>query len=529
MDCKHVDALLMDYLYQELDPGQAEHVEAHLQTCARCAGELSAYERTRATMRDLPELEPPSSMDAMLLAEAAKAVRLQPEPAPSFWARVRESMRLLVLNPAMTAAVTLVVVLGVSFVIYRNSPPPKSGPTYETPAPPMAAAPEEDRRAAGTATAVAQAKEAAKNEQPPAGAAGEDRADSDQRTGYRLRRQLARDEAQAAQAPQATPGWGKGGLTTGKLASSGAPKKKMARSARHADKELAGADMTAAPNRAPVRESKSASYADADDAKVDSLLDGKAGGGGGKGDKLRPKARKAPAAVAAAEPTKSAPTPAGPPAVKPKAEPRPTTIAKSGAAKSGELGKAQGGAGSGDLPLQSNVTINKKSPQRRGKGSSLAGLSKDEQTQAAEERPVYKGKGKYGQSAGVKQTSEKAVLASADHWVKQGLSAQKRNDCSHALAYYEHALALDPKLEGKLASLVRSCATTLNEKALAEARKANRRISGYLNVEVARRAKMRQQKAVDLEAEDTGGKTVGRTRAKAAAKPAKSAPSNAAH
>jgi hypothetical protein len=519
MDCKHVDVLLMDYLYQELDPGQAEHVEAHLQTCARCAGELSAYERTRATMRDLPELEPPSAFDAMLLAEAAKAVRLHPDPAPGFWARVRESMRLLVLNPAMTAAVTLVVVLGVSFVIYRNSPPPKSGPTFETPAPPVIAAPEEDRRAAGTATAAAEptAKAEAKNEQRPVVAAAQDRGEGERRAAGRLRRQLARDEAQAPQ-PQATPGLGKGGLI-GKLASTAAPAKKMARSAHRADKELAGADMTKAGNRAPVRESKSSGYADADDA-LDGLADGK-GGGGGKADKLRPKARKAPVAVAAApaESSKSA----GPPAVKPKAEPRaPSTIAKAG-----ELGKAQGGAATGDLPLQSNVSINKKSPQRVGKSSSLAGLSKDEQSQATEERPVYKGKGKYGQSAGVKQTSEKAV-ATADHWVKQGLSAQKRNDCSHALAYYEHALALDPKLEAKLAGLVRSCATTLNEKALAEARKANRRLSGYLNVEVARRAKMRQQKAVDLEAEDTGGKTVGRTRAKAA-KPAKAAPVDAAH
>jgi len=193
MDCKHVDALLMDYLYQELDPTQAEHVEAHLQVCTRCAGELSAYERTRATVRGLPELEPPSSIDELLLREATKAVRLQPEPAPGFWQRVRESLRVMVLHPAMTAAVTLVLVLGVSFYIYRSSAPPSSGPLIEpTPAPVETASTEKPEGA--VAKPVSPAVTAP---QVAASARGEKAQDRTDEKLAELEARLARDQAES--------------------------------------------------------------------------------------------------------------------------------------------------------------------------------------------------------------------------------------------------------------------------------------------------------------------------------------------
>jgi len=153
----------------------------------RCAGELSAFERTRAAMRDLPELEPPQSLDDVLLREAAKAVRLQPEPAPSFFARLRESLRVLVLNPAMTAAVTLVVVLGISFVIYRNTPPPKSGIALEPP--PSPAAISEERNV--VAAAPAAAPEAARETQT----LGEEGRPVEQKSGWRLSRDREQPKA----------------------------------------------------------------------------------------------------------------------------------------------------------------------------------------------------------------------------------------------------------------------------------------------------------------------------------------------
>jgi hypothetical protein len=120
MDCKQINELLIDYLYQELDPGQAERFEAHLQSCARCAKEVSSYESTRAMMQDLPQVEPPLRLSEFLLSEAKRSVR---PTSPDLWARVREAFRFVILHPAMTAAVTLVLVLGVSFYVYQRSSP----------------------------------------------------------------------------------------------------------------------------------------------------------------------------------------------------------------------------------------------------------------------------------------------------------------------------------------------------------------------------------------------------------------------
>lgn len=125
MDCKHANEHLVDYLYQELDADEADRIEGHLRQCEGCSDELASFESTRRLMQKLPLLEPSPSVTELLLKEAARAV--QPE-APGFWQRLRAGMRLLVLNPAMTAAAVLVLVLGVSFYAYRQtSPPPSDG------------------------------------------------------------------------------------------------------------------------------------------------------------------------------------------------------------------------------------------------------------------------------------------------------------------------------------------------------------------------------------------------------------------
>ncbi len=129
MDCKQINELMMEVLYQELDSSEMEHVQAHLQSCAGCAEEFAAYEKTRSMMQGLQEQDPSPSITDLIMQEAIKAA--DPQPA-GFWDRLRESMRLLVLHPAMTAAVTLVMVLGVSFYVYRESAPPTTPMKLET-------------------------------------------------------------------------------------------------------------------------------------------------------------------------------------------------------------------------------------------------------------------------------------------------------------------------------------------------------------------------------------------------------------
>jgi hypothetical protein len=126
MDCKHVNEHLIDLLYLELEPDQLDQIEGHLEGCDGCAAELAAFESTRSAMRELPELEPPPSLSQALMREAARAVT--PPDTQGFWERLRAGMRMMVLHPAMTAAAVLVLVLGVSFMVYRGG-----GPTGLTP------------------------------------------------------------------------------------------------------------------------------------------------------------------------------------------------------------------------------------------------------------------------------------------------------------------------------------------------------------------------------------------------------------
>jgi anti-sigma factor RsiW len=47
MDCRQIEELMMEYLYQELDAAQTTAYRAHLGSCPQCAAQLSGYERTR--------------------------------------------------------------------------------------------------------------------------------------------------------------------------------------------------------------------------------------------------------------------------------------------------------------------------------------------------------------------------------------------------------------------------------------------------------------------------------------------------
>ena len=130
MDCSRIDDLLVDYIYQELNPAQVELFEAHLQGCARCSQEVTAYESTRTMLQGLPEEDPPPQISALLLQEASRAV----QPADTgFWERLRLSMRAMVMHPAMTAAVTLMLVLGISFYVYKTNPIQGDSPKVDLP------------------------------------------------------------------------------------------------------------------------------------------------------------------------------------------------------------------------------------------------------------------------------------------------------------------------------------------------------------------------------------------------------------
>jgi hypothetical protein len=143
-----MDELMMDWLYNELDPPSSARVAEHMGACARCAAEIGALRRTREAFRDLTDVEPPASLSAILLHEAARRGP-QSSPAPSeparsggFWTWVQERFRPLALHPAATAVATLVLVGGVAGALYvrhgdmgtssREEPAPVAAPAPPT-------------------------------------------------------------------------------------------------------------------------------------------------------------------------------------------------------------------------------------------------------------------------------------------------------------------------------------------------------------------------------------------------------------
>ena len=116
-----MDELMMDLLYDELDPARSAKVAEHMGACARCSAEMGALRRTRAAFRDLSDLEPPPSVSAILLHEAARhspARAVVPAPSPGLLDRLRAWFRPIANHPALAAAASLVIVAGVAGALF---------------------------------------------------------------------------------------------------------------------------------------------------------------------------------------------------------------------------------------------------------------------------------------------------------------------------------------------------------------------------------------------------------------------------
>jgi hypothetical protein len=121
-----MDELMMDWLYEELDPSSSARVTEHVDGCARCSAEIGALRRTRAAFRGLSDVEPPPAVSAILLHEAARrthgtAATAAPRADAAsrrFWLRLRAWLQPIALHPAATAMATLILVAGVAGALY---------------------------------------------------------------------------------------------------------------------------------------------------------------------------------------------------------------------------------------------------------------------------------------------------------------------------------------------------------------------------------------------------------------------------
>ena len=116
---------MVDWLYGELDEPQAQMFSTHVDSCARCTAEQTAFARTRTMFRDIPMQEPSPGLTAMLVREAALSAKpavvvdAERESSGGFSAWLSQLLQPL-MHPAFGALAMLVLVAGVGGVLYMK-------------------------------------------------------------------------------------------------------------------------------------------------------------------------------------------------------------------------------------------------------------------------------------------------------------------------------------------------------------------------------------------------------------------------
>ncbi|HEX4423261.1 MAG TPA: hypothetical protein VH165_35365 [Kofleriaceae bacterium] len=119
-DRTDIDALLISALYGELTPADEARLTAHLESHPADRNALADLTQTRAVVREsrllAVQFEPPQSVSALLLQEAARRAPRQVRREGEGW--FQRFVRSLTAHPAMAAAMTLVLIVGVAGTLY---------------------------------------------------------------------------------------------------------------------------------------------------------------------------------------------------------------------------------------------------------------------------------------------------------------------------------------------------------------------------------------------------------------------------
>jgi anti-sigma factor RsiW len=122
-DRQDIDALLISALYGELTPADEARLSLHLESHPTDRTALADLTRARLAVRESRilerQVEPPQSISAMLLQEAARRAPRKVDSEKRSW--LQRLMMSLVAHPAMAAAATLVLVVGVAGSLYMRN------------------------------------------------------------------------------------------------------------------------------------------------------------------------------------------------------------------------------------------------------------------------------------------------------------------------------------------------------------------------------------------------------------------------
>ena len=519
MDCSRIDELLVDYIYQELESAQVELFEAHLQGCTRCSREVTAFDSTRSMLASLPEEDPPPQISALLLQEAARAV--QPSTA-SFWERLRQGLHSMVMHPAMTAAVTLVLVLGISFYVYKSNPPLGDTPRVDLPAvlegdSPTATITMKDKEGAVAASAARSPKSDDRRAEPAGERTAVARANEDLDTVSKNkagRRQVAAKTAPRHAAQQgipeiATPGPARRSNVVASTRPSGA----QAQQVIYGEGSRASGSMDNAATQKPVVMPPPASAEPAASPSVSSVAKPRA-------RPLRKKARrmsrKGPGVWDDAGDQVRSTGGAGRSASSARSAKAPVRAARVVRGKSA-LQTEQQNRGQLKREEESKRADKTRSsaPRRKGKGFWAAKPQQQKPSHtpkpaprsaprptvtrrpAPQKRPsslaAAQPAAAQASTAGKKQSKQN----NAQSFLFLGLKASKANRCQAALQHFNTALAQDRILTTRVVSAMRRCTSRMSEAELLRAQRQHQMLAGLLERDIkrAREARYASRKA----------------------------------
>jgi len=109
MKCTKAQSMMLDHLYDALNPREQQSLLKHLQACPACAEEFEAHKATISSFRQVDMEEPPPGLDRKIMAIAEDEVeRQKPSPAWSLW----------IWKPALAtvAAATLAIVIVINYL-----------------------------------------------------------------------------------------------------------------------------------------------------------------------------------------------------------------------------------------------------------------------------------------------------------------------------------------------------------------------------------------------------------------------------
>jgi hypothetical protein len=302
-DCSTFDTLVVDWLYDELDPAEAARVTRHVDGCAACWQTAESLVQIRGLMRTLPEEEPPAAISARVLREAAAHAASRQGRGLGLLvpAWVTGALGRAWAHPAAAAVASLVLVAGVAGALFARD-------RLEAAAPRMDSAAVHREAAHGEASPVAGVMGGRESGAPPPAPAGDVVRPSEMEMAGRdddARRDRGRFAGAPAQAPAPTLATSPATSIEEKRAAERARRTMAATPASRAQREVERG--LAARNGDAEEQAVSVAQDMADEAlpgrSYDEGGDGYRGGaGGGTGDAVQAPEAAAPRQKAAAEP-----------------------------------------------------------------------------------------------------------------------------------------------------------------------------------------------------------------------------------